>query len=99
MNQIDATATPMTDCFMEKADLTPFDAVPNTTPLDQTNPEPKDISDLMLKKDAIVSAALNLEEVDKAPEDLFNRILWRAMKGSKTPYPTWAVKAVEDDDD
>jgi hypothetical protein len=28
---------------------------------------------------------------------ILNRILWRAAKGSQTPYPAWAVKAVDDD--
>jgi len=26
--------------------------------------------------------------VDRCPEDLLNRILWHAMKGSDAPYPT-----------
>ncbi len=39
MNQLDATATPMTDCFTNTPDLTPFSAVPNNIPLDQMNPE------------------------------------------------------------
>jgi hypothetical protein len=41
VNQMDATATPMDDCFTEVADLTPFKSVPNTYPLDRTNPDPK----------------------------------------------------------
>ena len=38
-----------------------------------------------------------LDKEDQCPEDLFNRILWRAMKGSQTPYPEWAVRIVDDD--
>jgi hypothetical protein len=34
----------------------------------------------------------------QCPEDLLNRIFWRAIKGPNTPYPDWAVKVVEDDD-
>src|SRR5579859_282389 len=48
MNQMDATATPMFDCFVppgESPDFTPFTAVTNQVPLDQMNPEPKKISD------------------------------------------------------
>jgi hypothetical protein len=41
---------------------------------------------------------MNFREVDKAPEDALNRILWRAMKGSREPYPEWAVRADADDD-
>ena len=40
---------------------------------------------------------MNFREVDKAPEDALNRILWRAMKGSKAPYPEWAVAPDTDD--
>ena len=98
MNQLDATATPMFDCFTDKPDFTPFVSVPNRVPLDQTNPEPKKIANRILRHDAIVSARLPLDEPDRCPEDVLNRILWRAMKGTETPYPEWAVAAVDDDD-
>ena len=99
MNQFDASATPMFDCFSDTADLKPFDAVPNLVPLDQMNPDPQAINDPVLREDAIVSAGLNFLEVDKAPEDTLNRILWRAMKGSQVPYPEWAISNVVDLDD
>ena len=38
MNQFDAAAPPMRDCFTDTPDFTPFDGVPNTVPLDQMNP-------------------------------------------------------------
>ena len=98
MNQMDATATPMTDCFAEAADLTPFTSVTNRVPLDRINPPPKKIADRALRQDALVSARLPLDEMDKCPEDVLNRILWRAMKGPDAPYPEWAVKAVADND-
>jgi YVTN family beta-propeller protein len=101
MNQMDATATPMFDCFIPPGtgpDFTPFDAVTNNVPLDEMNLLPKLISDPLLRKDAYVSARLPLDKEDQCPEDLFNHILWRATKGPQSPYPTWAVKAVEDND-
>ena len=99
MNQFDASATPMFDCFTDKATLTPFDALPVTIPLDQMNPDPKAIRDPAAKAAALASAAMNFAEIDKAPEDALNRVLWRAMRGSE-PYPEWATSAaVEDDDD
>ncbi len=97
MNQMDATATPMFDCFSNTPDFTAFDAVTNSVPLDEMNKSPKRIPDSVLRHDAYVSAKLPLEKEDQCPEDLFNRILWRAMKGSQVPYPVWAVKAVDDD--
>ena len=38
MNQMDATATPMFDCFTNTPDFTAFDAVTNNVPLDEMNP-------------------------------------------------------------
>ncbi len=101
MNQMDATATPMFDCFVppgQGPDFTPFIAVTNQIPLDQMNPEPKKVSDSLLRKDAYVSARLPLKKEDQCPEDLFNRILWHAAKGSQAPYPLWAVKTADDGD-
>ena len=99
MNQFDASATPMADCFTEMPDYTPFTAVPNNVPLDQMNPSPQAVVDPVLRRDAIASARMNFREVDRAPEDQLNRILWRATKGSAVPYPEWAVTRGADDDD
>jgi YVTN family beta-propeller protein len=99
MNQMDASSTPMFDCFTDKPDFTPFTAVTNNVPLDQMNPDPKKISDLLLRKNAYASARLPLELPDRCPEDQFNRILWHAMKGSQAPYPEWAITVHEDEDE
>ncbi len=99
MNQLDASATPMFDCFTDKPDFTSFTAVKNNVPLDQMNPDPKKITDTLLRKNAYASARLPLGEPDKCPEDQFNRILWHAMKGSHEPYPEWAITVHEDEDD
>lgn len=98
MNQMDATATAMTDCFMDTPDLTSFTSVTNQIPLDQLNPEPKKVANRILRRDALVSERLPLDEMDQCPEDTLNQILWRAMKGPDAPYPQWAVKAAADDE-
>jgi hypothetical protein len=98
MNQMDATATPMTACFTDTPDSTPFTALTNNIPLDQMNPAPKKIADPLLRKQAYASGRLPLDEADKCPEDTLNRILWHALKGSQSPYPSWAVTEVRDDD-
>ena len=98
MNQMDATATPMFDCFNSAPDFTPFDAVTNNVPLDKMNPSPRRIQDAQLRQDALISARLPMDKEDQCPEDVFNRILWRAMKGSQAPYPVLAVKSANDDD-
>ena len=99
MNQFDASATPMFVCFTDKADLTPFTAVPNKVPLDQMNPKPVSIQDEKLRADALVSAELNFREVDKAPEDVLNRILWRALKGTGIPFPEWAAGTEDEEEE
>jgi len=92
MNQLDATATPMFDCFTNTPDLTPFSAVPNNVPLDLINPPAKKVADRLLRHYAEASARLPLSAPDRCPEDLLNRILWHAVKGSRAPYPAWAVQ-------
>lgn len=99
MNQFDATAVPMFDCFTETPDLTPYDAVPNRIPLDRMNLEPKAIADALLRKNARLSARLNFRMIDACPEDTLNRILWHSVKGGGTAYPEWAVTLVDEDGD
>jgi YVTN family beta-propeller protein len=99
MNQFDASATPMFDCFTEKPDFRPFEAVLNIVPLNRLNLPPNTIPDPVLRRDAAVSARLNFRMVDACPEDALNHILWHAVKGSVAPYPSWAVTLVPGRDD
>ena len=98
MNQLDATTAPMSDCFTNKEDFVMFTCVTNNVPLDQTNPNPKKISDTLLRKNAYASARLPLDQADQCPEDQLNRILWYAVKGLSAPYQQWAVSLVNEDD-
>jgi YVTN family beta-propeller protein len=100
MNQMDATATPMTACFTDQPDFTPYDCITNNIPLDQMNPEFKAIRDRRQLHDALMSSRLPLNKPDQCPEDVLNKILWHAQMGFEAPYPQWAVleNAVKDDD-
>ncbi|MGC8743694.1 MAG: bifunctional YncE family protein/alkaline phosphatase family protein [Verrucomicrobiia bacterium] len=98
MNQMDASATPMFDCFTDKPDFTPYKAVPNNIPLDKLNPEIKKISNPFLQRLARQSEKLPLDKVDQCPEEVLNRIIWHSVKGPDAPFPSYAVKAVIDDD-
>jgi hypothetical protein len=60
------------------------------------NPEPKKVSDSLLRKEAYASARLPLKKPDQCPEDLLNRILWHAMKGPGAAYPAWATQGEGD---
>jgi YVTN family beta-propeller protein len=86
MNQMDATATPMRTCFAERPDLTFYDHVSNNVALDELNPPVQALSG-QAREDALLSLALPLDEIDEAPEDAFNRILWRATMGYERAYP------------
>ena len=101
MNQFDAAAEPMSDCFTDRPDFTPFKAVPANVRLDELNPPRARIKDKLLRSLALASARLDFSRVDACPEDTLNRILWHAMKGSAAPYPSWAVSSrpADDDDD
>jgi DNA-binding beta-propeller fold protein YncE len=99
MNQFDASATPMFDCFQETPNLAPFTAVPINVPLDQMNPGSVALTDPLLKLHAQWSEEMNFREIDRAPEDQLNRVLWHAMKGSDVPFPEWAITPYEEDED
>ncbi|HTI98354.1 MAG TPA: hypothetical protein VL527_05575, partial [Dongiaceae bacterium] len=97
MNQMDATATPMTACFTDQPDFTPYDCVTNNVPLDQMNPQLSDIKNRRQWHDAVVSSKLPLAKPDQCPESVLNQILWRAQMGFARPYPAWAVTESDDD--
>ncbi|HTG44586.1 MAG TPA: phosphoesterase, partial [Verrucomicrobiae bacterium] len=97
MNQMDASATPMTACFNDTADFSPYTVLPNQIPLDQLNPPAKAVNDPVSRHFAQVSATLPLEKMDACPEDLLNRILWNAQRGGKALYPAWALTHVPDE--
>jgi hypothetical protein len=91
MNELDATATPMLDCFGTTPDFAPVMALPARVPMDEMNPGPANISDARLRMDAELSETFPLDVMDQCPEDLLNEILWRSAKGPLVPFPTWAV--------
>ena len=99
MNQMDASAEPMDDCFADKPDFAPFFAMPNRVPLDEMNRESAALSDPLLRKDARDSARLPLDKCDQCPDDLLNHIIWRSVKGPRVPYPEQAVSTARADRD
>jgi DNA-binding beta-propeller fold protein YncE len=110
MNQFDAMAPVMRECFTERADVRPYVALANRVPLDQMNPK-KAKATTQQRQSAEQSEAMNWGEPDRVDEDVLNRILWHAMKGEGARYPAefagahgkglkgLKLKAVEDDDD
>jgi len=91
MNQLDLSAQAMDDCFTSKPDFTSYKAVKNNIPLDKINPPLIALSGDQLYW-AKKSLEQDLENVDRIDEDIFNRIIWHAVKGYDRPYPGSAVR-------
>jgi hypothetical protein len=85
MTQLDLSATPLTGCFTDKPDYTPYVAHKNRIPLDEMNKPLKDLTG-KAKEFALKSLELDFDEEDRADEDLLNRILWFSALGHM-PYP------------
>src|SRR5262245_15982265 len=86
MNQFDAMAPVMRDCFTSKADVTPYRCLPNSVPLDQMNPTKTALRGKALEL-AEQSEKLPLEKPDLADENTLNRIVWHSVKGVDATYP------------
>ena len=88
MNRFDAMAFPMEGCFTDKADLTPYKAVPNNIPLDERNPGANGkrmtaLDRFWLKK----TMELDWSHLDAADPYWLNRINWYSFHGTSRPYP------------
>jgi hypothetical protein len=111
MNQFDAMAPVMRECFTDRADLRPYKAIANRVPLDQMNPKKSKATTQQQKEMAEQSEAMDLSQPDRAEEDVLNRIIWHAMRGVEARYPAefagahgkglggLKLKATEEDDD
>ena len=79
LSQFDYYGRPLRDVWTESPDIAPYRALVPAVPLDQRNPSQG--------RGARESERLDLAFEDIAEEDLFNQILWRAIKGESVPYP------------
>src|SRR5439155_3149262 len=78
MSQFGPFGRPRREISGTTPDRTPYTALRASVPLGQKNPQRGVLAE--------ASKKLALERVDQADEDLFNRILWRAIKSDK-PFP------------
>ncbi len=79
MSQYDAAATPMWRSFTAVPDLSPFLSLPANIDLDEKN--------LAWNELAKKSAGLDFTREDRVPDDLFNEILWKGIRGMDAPVP------------
>lgn len=97
MSQYDASAEPMWRCFNKTADHPPFVALPNNIDLNLKNTKETAMSRL--------SETFNFKKEDSVPDDLFNKVIWAAIKGEDSPCPApvhaafFSVRLDEDDND
>lgn len=97
MTQYDAAAMPMWRCFSNEVDMTAYKVLPANIDLGDKN--------IAWNEMAKKSEGLDFTKEDRIPDDLFNEILWKGIRGmdARLPAPTRAawVKAVpkKDDDD
>jgi len=86
MTQFDLAANPMLDVFQETPDLSAYTAKQNRVALDQMNPKEAELRGMKLR-DAQLSKQMDFTEPDHVDEEALNRILWRATRGYRLPYP------------
>lgn len=79
LSQFDFYGRPLRTVWADEPDPAPYEALTPEQSLDERNPEGG--------PDAEASAALDLRFEDSGQDDLFNRILWRMLKGTEVPYP------------
>jgi DNA-binding beta-propeller fold protein YncE len=79
MSQFDAAAQPMFNSFTATPDLTPFVHVPARIDIDARNTPNEPMAE--------VSKKLDLEIEDRADDLLFNRIIWKAVRGANSEMP------------
>ncbi len=78
LSQFDTHARPLRDIWNATADLAPFTVLVPAVDSLAVNPK--------ATRGARESARLELAQEDRADEALFNRVLWRTIKG-RAPYP------------
>jgi hypothetical protein len=79
LSQFDHFGQPLRDIWRKDPDLRPYVALVPAVNLDDVN--------RANTREARESARLDLRFEDIADEELFNRILWRTIKGESVPYP------------
>ncbi len=79
LSQFDYYGRPLRDIWSDHADTAAYSALTPVQRIDEQNPT--------RTRSAIMSRRLDFSEADRADMDLFNRVLWHAIKGDSVPYP------------
>jgi hypothetical protein len=79
LSQFDHFGQPLRDIWRSTPDLRPYAALVPAVNLGEVNRAGT--------REARESASIDLRFEDSVNDDVFNRILWRAIKGAAVPYP------------
>ncbi len=79
LSQFDHYGRPLRDIWASTPNVAPYVALIPSVPLNERNPKTGALAE--------ESKKLALSKEDIAEEDLFNRILWRTIKGESRPWP------------
>ena len=78
MSQFDHYGRPLREIWETTPDLRPYTALIPAVPLNEVNPKQGAMAEMSKK--------LTVKKEDTSDDDLFNRILWRTIKGDQQ-YP------------
>ncbi len=90
LNQFDAAAIPMRECFQDKADYKPFTFIPARFALNLKNPSIRRTSQAE-RHWALESMKLDFSEPDKADPEKLTEILWHHTHGNAAYPPASAA--------
>lgn len=79
MSQYDAAATPLWRCFTSTADFSSYSALPEKVDINERNTKDDEL--------AKISATFNLSKEDEVPDDIFNEIIWKGIRGINAVMP------------
>jgi YVTN family beta-propeller protein len=86
-----AAARPMTSMFTTEKDLSPYEHIVPPQSIDEYNPPLKALSGRRLWA-ARESGRMNFKDLDDAPQETLNKILWWDAMGYDRPYPALAKR-------
>ena len=84
MSKFDYFSRSLADVFSDTPDFTPYTAVTPQQDMNEMNPKNSAAGEM--------SKALDFSKPDRIDDDVFNRILWRMMKGDET-FPVVGAKS------
>jgi YVTN family beta-propeller protein len=87
MNRFDALSDPITTCFTDTPDLTPYASLPSNIPLDETNPGRLTKMTPGERYWAEKTKSLNWSHPDAPDSYWLNRVIWASLHRNHIPYP------------